>query len=119
MDKDFSMTTKDTSLSPIRQLLSQVSLGSTLIYGEPVQNDHITIIPVSKVKVGFGYGQGRGAHSSGEGMGGGGGLIATPIGYIEIRGKKAVFKPIRPFLKSIIAAGLTGLLLLTLLRRAK
>ncbi|MGE5594762.1 MAG: spore germination protein GerW family protein [Hyphomicrobiales bacterium] len=67
------------------------------VYGDPVERDGITIIPVAKVSFGLGGGGGRGADSKegtfegGEGGGGGGGLNAKPVGYIEIRNGQATF----------------------------
>lgn len=105
-----------TDISPIQQLLSRLNLGSKLIYGDPVQKGQVTVIPVAKLKVGFGYGQGKKPQAVGEG--GGAAMVASPIGYIEIHEKKAIFKPIRSFtLKSVLlTAGLTSFLILKLFR---
>jgi uncharacterized spore protein YtfJ len=60
------------------------------VFGAPVQQDGITVIPVAKVR--WGAGGGGGADAAGEGgSGGGGGLTATPAGYIEIRNGMAQF----------------------------
>jgi uncharacterized spore protein YtfJ len=69
------------------------------VFGEPVDREGITIIPVSRVGFGFGGGagsrRGQGEVAEGAGGGGGGGVSATPVGYIEIRGGNATFQPIR------------------------
>jgi uncharacterized spore protein YtfJ len=59
------------------------SASAKLAYGEPIQQDGRTVIPVAKVRYGFGGGGGKG-HKSDEGGGGGGGLVAQPVGVIEI-----------------------------------
>jgi uncharacterized spore protein YtfJ len=88
---------------PATELLERLAekLGSkasvSAVFGEPVVCDGITIIPVAKVGFGFGAGAGRGKKNAeiAQGGGGGGGASAAPMGYIEIKGGSAVFKPIR------------------------
>jgi uncharacterized spore protein YtfJ len=72
--------------------------GARLCYGEPVEVDGHTVIPVASVEAAGGGGWGRGSGSSGggddtddgaetgEGAGGGGGgwISATPVGFIEM-----------------------------------
>ena len=71
------------------------------VYGDPVESQGKTIIPVAKIRYGFGGGGGSGEDASPEGAtavaagathkamgmggGGGGGVSVTPAGYIEIR----------------------------------
>ena len=68
------------------------------VFGEPVENDGVTVIPVAKVRWGFGGGYGRGIEEGsengeiGEGSGGGGGVMASPLGFIEIRDGRAEFR---------------------------
>ena len=79
------------------------------VFGEPVERDGVTVIPVARVRYGFGAGSGRGPgrhqvnegngsdETAGEeqyGSGGGGGVQAAPIGYIELHGGEAHFKRI-------------------------
>ena len=68
------------------------------VFGDPIERDGITVIPVARVRWGFGGGAGRGPNDeeglSGAGTGGGGGATADPIGYLEIGPEGAVFKPI-------------------------
>jgi uncharacterized spore protein YtfJ len=89
------------------------SLGGTAtassVFGDPVEKDGVTIVPVARVRYGVGGGFGRGGgrrrrHDEGEpdqvGYGHGGGVQATPVGYIEISGGDAEYKrivdPVRP-----------------------
>src|SRR5437588_3864287 len=87
----------------------QVNANAKQVYGEPVERDGTTIIPVARVQWGFGGGGlGRGA---GERGGGGGGVRATPAGYIELRDGTSRFRPIfDPSLATLIVTGAIGLL---------
>src|SRR5215471_7059986 len=66
------------------------------VFGEPVQRDSLTVIPVAKARFGFGGGGGSGGRDGeeGSGGGGGGGAAVTPIGFIEVREPSAEFKRI-------------------------
>ena len=96
----------------------QVNANAKQVYGEPVERDGTTIIPVAKVQWGFGGGGiGRGAAERG---GGGGGARAYPTGFIELRDGKAEFRPIQdPMATALIATAglLAGMFLVKLLRR--
>ncbi len=83
------------------ELLQRVSravgenAGVSAVFGEPVDREGITVIPVAKARFGFGGGAGRGERADqGSGGGGGGGASVTPVGYIEINGRSARFKRI-------------------------
>ena len=84
------------------------------VFGEPIERDGITVIPVARVRWGFGGGAGRGPIAvgpgtdtegaatargidqglSGMGTGGGGGATADPVGYLEIGPDGVSFIPI-------------------------
>ena len=109
------------------------------VFGDPIERDGITIIPVAKVRWGFGGGAGSGPipvgpgrpgdvdsfaatndQQAGSGTGGGGGVTADPVGYLEIGPDGAVFKPIVPAMPSpgfLLAAGATAALVLRGLAR--
>lgn len=67
------------------------------VFGEPVTNGGVTVIPVASAKFGFGGGSGSGGEGAafGEGGGGGGGATVTPVGFIAIGGGQATFTRIR------------------------
>jgi uncharacterized spore protein YtfJ len=90
------------------------------IFGEPVERDGVTVIPVATARWGLGGGGGRkGLVARGEGMGGGGGVVVRPAGYIEIRGGGARYRPIVDP-KVLIGAGIAGAFLaFRLLRRLR
>lgn len=62
------------------------------VFGDPVERDGITVIPVARIR--WGVGGSGGAAPEGSGSGGGGGVAADPIGYIEIASAGASFRPI-------------------------
>jgi uncharacterized spore protein YtfJ len=66
------------------------------IFGEPVEREGVTVIPVARARFGFGGGGGSGSRESDEGSGGGGGggVAVGPIGYIELRQGRAEFRRI-------------------------
>lgn len=81
------------------------------IFGEAVEREGITVIPVAKARFGFGGGGGAG-EGEGLGAGGGGGASVTPVGYIELRDGTAQFKRIPSpvdLLAFITAASLAAL----------
>lgn len=71
--------------------------GVKAVFGDAVERDGVTVIPVGRVRWGFGGGGGRGGRGDeeGEGSGGGGGVTASPAGYIEISGGTASYTRIR------------------------
>src|SRR3989442_8514711 len=73
-------------------LASQIGgkAGAKAVFGDPVERDGITMIPVARVRWGVGAGGGEGP----EGTGSGGGVVADPIGYIEVTSAGATFRPI-------------------------
>lgn len=88
-------------LSRIGQVHDRASVKT--VFGEPLQIDGRTIIPVAKVRYGFGVGfggMGRGKKEreeqepSGEGGGGGAGVSVTPVALLEITGQETKVKPV-------------------------
>jgi uncharacterized spore protein YtfJ len=68
------------------------SAGVRSAYGDPVQVDGVTLIPVALVYYGFGGGEGDSA-ATGSGSGGGGGGASLPIGAYVKSGTTARFEP--------------------------
>jgi uncharacterized spore protein YtfJ len=92
----------ETGKSFVEQLAARVGAqaGAATVFGEPVERDEITVIPVARAGWGFGGGSGTAPGGESGGEGGGGGAVAWPVGYIEIRGQETRFRPIvdlRPF----------------------
>ena len=57
--------------------------GARTIYGEPVQAEGRTLIPVARIAYGFGMGSGRKGEGE-EGGGAGGGFTGQPVGVVEV-----------------------------------
>ena len=90
------------------------------VFGEPVEREGITVIPVAKARFGFGGGGGAGARGGDEGSGGGGGggAFVSPVGYIEMRDGTAQFKRISSpvdLVALVVSASLAALALKRLL----
>jgi uncharacterized spore protein YtfJ len=88
---------------------------SATIYGEPVERDGVTVIPVAKAAYGFGGGEGNGTEGKGAGSGGGGGMVLTPVGYIEMKDGATLFRTIRDpqTVVKVVAIGSLALFLTT------
>ncbi|MGW2225059.1 GerW family sporulation protein [Streptomyces formicae] len=79
----------------------------TVVFGEPVVSQDVTVIPVARI--GFGFGGNTGQEAGDDGATGvlGGGAEARPLGFIEIRAGRTTYKPIRdPWVNTL--APLTG-----------
>ena len=89
------------------------------VFGEPVEREGLTVIPVARARFGFGGGGGSGrADVEGSGGGGGGGATVSPVGFIEVRDGSADFKRILTpidLLPALAAASLVALVLKRLL----
>lgn len=68
------------------------SVGVHAAYGDPVELDGTTIVPVAIASYGFGAGEG-GAEAQGEGSAAGGGGFACPIGAYVTRDGYTRFEP--------------------------
>lgn len=68
------------------------SVGVHAAYGDPIDIDGTTVVPVAIASYGFGAGEG-GAEAQGEGAGGGGGGFACPVGAYVTRDGYTRFEP--------------------------
>jgi uncharacterized spore protein YtfJ len=66
---------------------------ASTVFGKPVKQGGVKVIPVARARWVFGGGSGTGPEGSGGGGGGAGAM--RPIGYIEVRSDGAEFKQIR------------------------
>ena len=109
----------DRFIGTMAEKLGAVAQAAT-VFGQPVERDGITVIPVAKARWGFGGGAGQRKDEGGggkqeDGAGGGGGVQVTPVGFIEIKNNGANFRPIRTVSLSRIFMG--SILSLFLLRQ--
>lgn len=97
----------------------QINANAKQVYGEPIERNGATIIPVAKVQWGFGGGGfGRGALERG---GGGGGARAMPAGFIVLKNGEAEFRRYRDSNDIALLAGvaLAGVVAGVLIARRK
>jgi hypothetical protein len=83
---------------------------ASAVFGDAVEREGVTVIPVARAK--WGFGGGSGGREGEQGTGGGGGTSVSPVGYIELRAGEARFRRItgRSQLVAIgLAAGAGGL----------
>lgn len=85
--------------SQVPELLAQVAeklgvhAGASAVFGEPVEKGDRVVVPVAQSILGTGAGGGSGTDEGG-GLGGGGGVVARPVGYIEVTSGEARFVPL-------------------------
>src|SRR5919204_1690464 len=106
------MAKPDSALAARKVLAA--ARGARLCYGDPVQVDGRTVIPVARVRAGGGFGRG----------GGGGGVDAVPVGFIEVAAEGTRFDRIEQARVGarVLAAGgaaVTGLMAAAALRRPR
>jgi hypothetical protein len=87
------------------------SVGATArasaVFGEPVEAQGVTVIPVARAR--WGFGGGSGGREGEEGAGGGGGTSVSPVGYIELRAGEARYRGIHDRAKLAAAMAICGL----------
>ena len=99
------------------------SARASAVFGDAVEGDGVTVIPVARAK--WGFGGGSGGREGEEGAGGGGGTSVSPVGYIELRAGEARFRRInrRSQLVAVgvaaVTGGLTAAIGLRLARKAR
>ena len=96
-----------------------------VVFGQPIRHGEMTVVPVARVRWGFGGGGGRADEppaGPAAGSGGGGGVAADPIGYLEISGDGATFRPIGaqyPGAALLLAAGVAAGLVIRAVARLR
>jgi uncharacterized spore protein YtfJ len=92
------------NLEPIEKMVD--GLGVNVVFGEPIREGGVTVVPVAEVRFAFGYGygsgRGRGEETEGgpstaeEGSGGGSGAggRASAKGYVRISADEVRFEPV-------------------------
>jgi len=83
------------------------------VFGDPIERDGVTVVPVASVSGGGGGGEGGDEGS--EGTGGGFGLRARPVGVYVIRGDEVEWQPALDVTRvSLMAMGLAAFAILML-----
>jgi uncharacterized spore protein YtfJ len=92
------------NLEPIEKMVDS-RLGVGAVFGEPIREGGVTVVPVAEVRFGYGYGYGSGrgrveetedGPSTDEGSGGGSGAggRASAKGYLRISADDVRFEPV-------------------------
>ena len=97
------------------------------VFGEPIQQGDVTLVPVARVMGGSGYGDGDGEWrkptagdetGTGSGSGGGFGVNVTPVGVYVVRGTDVTWQPAMDLNRTILGGQIVGALALLLIARA-
>jgi uncharacterized spore protein YtfJ len=100
-ETDFAPDQASGSTGVVDEIARRVSTEARAdtVFGDPVSQGDVTVIPVAKVSWAFGGGAGAGGDESSEGEdfgagnGGAAAMTAKPLGYIEIREWGTRFQP--------------------------
>ncbi len=94
-------------------------------FGEPVERDGLTLVPVARVWGGTGFGGGDGTIDeageparSGSGGGGGLGVGVTPVGVYVVKGGEVRWEPAFDLNRAIIGGQVLGAIAILALARA-
>ncbi len=82
----------------LEKVADQVGMqaGARAVFGDPIERDERTIVPVAQMIIGAGAGSGTNEDTTtSTGSGAGSGALTRPIGYIEITEAGAEFVPLR------------------------
>jgi uncharacterized spore protein YtfJ len=91
------------NLEPIEKMVDGLGVGA--VFGEPIMEGGVTVVPVAEVRFAFGYGYGSGGGrveetgdsprtAEGSGGGSGAGGRASARGYIRISADDVRFEPV-------------------------
>jgi uncharacterized spore protein YtfJ len=91
------------NLEPIEKMVDRLGVGA--VFGEPIREGGVTVVPVAEVRFGYGYGYGSGrgrveetedGPSTDEGSEGGSGAggRASAKGYLRISADDVRFEPV-------------------------
>ena len=100
----------------VQELMAQAKDAITVkrVFGEPVERDGVTVVPVAAVRGGAGGGVGPGDQESGTGSGFG--LSARPVGVYVIRDGQVSWQPAFDLNRAILGGQLAGIALVLSLR---
>lgn len=106
----------------IRDLIPDV-LGAAdvhRVFGEPVERDGVTVVPVAAFRGGGGGGSGEGPagddQPQGSGSGGGYGLTARPVGVYVIKDGEVRFQPSVDVARAILGGQIVAVIALLVFR---
>jgi uncharacterized spore protein YtfJ len=104
-------------LETVRGVVDNVT--AERVFGHPITQDGVTVVPVARVSGGGGGGSGSGPGEEGHeasGTGGGVGLSARPLGVFVVRDGRVSWQPALDLNKVIIGAQIVVVTALLVLR---
>ena len=98
-------------MSDLEEMLERAGQAMSVkrVFGDPIQHDGITLIPVAKIRGGGGGGEGEGPDEKGKGWGGGYGVTARALGTYVVKGEEVRFVPAVDVNRVIMVAGLVAI----------
>jgi uncharacterized spore protein YtfJ len=104
-------------LETIREVVGNTTAGK--VFGSPISQDGLIVLPVAKVSGGGGGGGGRGLAEDGSdagGAGGGLGVSAKPLGVFVIKEGRVAWRPAVDVNKVILGAQIVAVTALLVVR---
>lgn len=86
------------------------------VYGEPTQQNGVTIIPAAAVRGGGGAGEGEPGEGQPSGSGGGFGMTARPVGAFKVQGDEVSWVPAADTTRVLILAEVMAIVALIVFR---
>ena len=102
----------------IQQLLGQATDSAKVsrVFGEPIHEGDVLLVPVARVRGGGGGGSGTSPQNEGEGSGGGGGFTADPAGVYVVKGGEVSWRPAVDVNRVVMGAQLVAIVMAMALR---
>src|SRR2546421_1734945 len=101
-------------VTQVREAISR-TMSVHAVFGEPIERDGVTIIPVAQVG-GFGGGRGGGDKDENSGGGGGFGAGSRPLGVFVVKGEDVRWQPAVNVNRAILGGQVVAVALLLVLR---
>ncbi len=91
----------------LQELFSQARDAANVkrVFGEPIHENGLTLIPAARVAGGGGGAAGEGADEKGKGWGGGFGVSARPVGIYVVKGDEVRWVPAIDVNRIVLVAG--------------
>lgn len=86
------------------------------VFGEPYQQNGVTLIPAAAVRGGGGGGEGEGGGDTPGGAGAGFGMTARPVGAYQIKGDEVTWVPAADTTRVIVLGQVVAIVALLVLR---
>jgi uncharacterized spore protein YtfJ len=106
---------KVSVLNSVQQAVEHT--GAEKVYGIPITQDGVTVLPVAKVSGGGGGGEGPTEEHRGEGGSGGGlGVAAKPLGVFVLKDGKVTWRPTIDVNRIILGGQIVAIVALLVIR---